>query len=99
VVTPRGDRYMIVAGERRFRAAALAGLQELPARIIEADDALVEELALLENVQRQDLNAMEEARAYQSLLDRGGAKRSWRRSWGSHRPGGLMRRSGSSSWM
>ena len=71
VVTPRADRFMIVAGERRFRASLLAGLSEVPCRIIEADDALVQELALLENVVRQDLNPMEEAKAYQALLDRG----------------------------
>jgi ParB/RepB/Spo0J family partition protein len=74
VVTPRGDRYMIIAGERRYRASLLANLTELPARVIEADDRLVEELALLENIQRQDLTIIEEARAYQSLLDRGMSK-------------------------
>ena len=71
VVTPRADRYMIIAGERRYRASLLAGLKEMPVHIIEADDALVEEMALLENIQRQDLNDIEEARAFQSLLDRG----------------------------
>jgi ParB/RepB/Spo0J family partition protein len=71
VVTPRADRYMIVGGERRYRASLLAGLAEMPVHIIEADDALVEEMALLENIQRQDLNDIEEARAFQSLLDRG----------------------------
>ena len=71
VVTPRGDRFMIVGGERRYRASLLAGLKEMPVHIIEADDALVEEMALLENIQRQDLNDIEEARAFQSLLDRG----------------------------
>lgn len=71
VVTPRGNRYMIIAGERRYRASYIAELTEIPARVIEADDALVEELALLENIQRQDLNIIEEARAFQSLLDRG----------------------------
>ena len=71
VVTPREERFMIIAGERRHRAALLAKLDQLPARVIEADDSLVEELALLENVQRQDLTIIEEARAYQALLDRG----------------------------
>lgn len=71
VVTPRGKRYMIVAGERRFRASSLAGLVNIPVRIIKATDAVVEELALLENIQRQDLNIIEEGRAYQRLLDRG----------------------------
>ncbi len=70
VVTPRGEKYMIIAGERRFRASSLAGLDTIPARIIVAGDALVEELALLENIQRQDLNPIEEGRAYQRLLER-----------------------------
>jgi ParB family transcriptional regulator, chromosome partitioning protein len=74
VVTPRGDRFMIIGGERRYRASLLAGLTEMPVHIIEADDALVEEMALLENIQRQDLNDIEEARAFQSLLDRGMSK-------------------------
>jgi len=74
VVTPRGDRYMIVAGERRFRACTLAGLDPIPTRVIEADDAMVEELALLENIQRQDLTMIEEAHAYQALIDRGMSK-------------------------
>jgi ParB/RepB/Spo0J family partition protein len=74
VVTPRADRYMIIGGERRYRASLLAGLAEMPVHIIEADDALVEEMALLENIQRQDLNDIEEARAFQSLLDRGMSK-------------------------
>lgn len=63
--------YMIVAGERRYRASLLAGLETIPARVIEADDALVEELALLENIQREDLNIIEEGKAYKRLLDRG----------------------------
>lgn len=60
--------------ERRFRASNLADLPEMSVRVIEADDRLVEELALLENVQRQDLTIMEEARAFQSLLDGGWTK-------------------------
>src|ERR1035437_6769618 len=71
VVTKRDVRYMIIAGERRYRASLLAAISEIPARIIEADDTLVEELALLENVQREDLNIIEEAKAFKSLLDRG----------------------------
>jgi ParB/RepB/Spo0J family partition protein len=74
LVTPRGDRYMIIAGERRFRASALAGLIEVPVLIKDVDDNMVEELALLENVQREDLTIIEEARAYQALLDRGMSK-------------------------
>jgi ParB/RepB/Spo0J family partition protein len=71
VVTPRRGAYMIIAGERRYRASSLAGLKAIPARVIEANDALVEELALLENIQRQDLNIIEEGKAYKRLLDRG----------------------------
>jgi ParB family transcriptional regulator, chromosome partitioning protein len=74
VVTPRGDRYMIIGGERRYRASLIAGKIDIPVHIIEADDALVEEMALLENIQRQDLNDIEEARAFHSLLDRGMSK-------------------------
>lgn len=70
VVTLRGDQFMIIAGERRYRASLLAGLSQIPANILEADNNLVEEIALLENIQRQDLNPIEEAKAYQSLLDR-----------------------------
>lgn len=70
VVTPREDRYMIIAGERRFRASVIACLPEISAKVIEADDAMVEELALIENVQRQDLNPIEEGRAYKKLSDR-----------------------------
>lgn len=71
VVCSRKNRYMIVAGERRFRASLIAGLTKIPARIIKADNAMVEELALLENIQREDLNIIEEGKAYQRLLDRG----------------------------
>ncbi len=82
VVTPRGDRFMIIGGERRFRASLLAGLGEIPARVIDADDALVEELSLLENIQRQDLNIIEEAKAFQALLDRGWSKEELARKMG-----------------
>ncbi len=60
--------YQIIAGERRWRAARMAGLSEIPAVIMEADDKKAMELALIENLQRQDLNAMEEALGYQSLM-------------------------------
>ena len=60
--------YQIIAGERRWRAARLAELTEIPAVIIEADDKKVMELALIENLQRQDLNPVEEAMGYQSLM-------------------------------
>ena len=60
--------YQIIAGERRWRAARIAELKEIPAVIIEADDKKVMELALIENLQRQDLNPVEEALGYQSLI-------------------------------
>lgn len=64
---PNGD-YQIIAGERRWRAARIAGLLEIPVRVLEADDRSVAELALVENLQREDLNPMEEARGYQKLI-------------------------------
>ena len=60
--------YQIIAGERRWRAARLAGLKDIPAVVIEADDKKTMELALIENLQRQDLNPVEEALGYQSLI-------------------------------
>ncbi|MEG0596836.1 MAG: ParB/RepB/Spo0J family partition protein [Oscillospiraceae bacterium] len=64
--------YQIIAGERRWRAAKLAGLAELPVLIIEADDRKVMELGLIENLQREDLNPMEEAGGYKVLMDEHG---------------------------
>lgn len=61
--------YQIIAGERRWRASRLAGLNEIPAVIIEADDKKTMELALIENLQRQDLNPVEEALGYRSLME------------------------------
>lgn len=60
--------YQIIAGERRWRAARSAGLSEVPVRIIEADDRRAMELALVENLQREDLNPIEEAKGYQTLM-------------------------------
>ena len=60
--------YQIIAGERRWRAARMANLSEIPAVIIEADDKKAMELALIENLQRQDLNPVEEAQGYESLI-------------------------------
>ena len=61
--------YQIIAGERRWRAARLAGLQEVPVTVIEADDRKAAELAMIENLQREDLNPMEEAAGFQSLIE------------------------------
>ncbi len=81
--------YQIIAGERRWRAARLAGLSEVPVRVIEADDRRTAELALVENLQRQDLNPMEEARGYLSLMqDYGLTQEEAARSVGRSRPAG-----------
>jgi ParB family transcriptional regulator, chromosome partitioning protein len=69
LVRRNGARYRIVAGERRWRAAQRAGLTEVPALVREASDAEAFEIALVENLQRADLNAIEEAEAYQVLVD------------------------------
>ena len=61
--------YQIIAGERRWRAARMAGLEEVPVLVLEADDKTVMELALVENLQREDLNPMEEAAGYRTLMD------------------------------
>ncbi|WP_407571419.1 ParB/RepB/Spo0J family partition protein [Deinococcus altitudinis] len=71
LVRPRGERFEIVAGERRWRAASLAGLTELPVIIRDLSDREALEIAIVENLQREDLGPLEEARAYQSLLDQG----------------------------
>ena len=63
------ERYQIIAGERRFRASQLAGKETIPAYIITADDESTMEMALVENIQREDLNALEIALAYQKLIE------------------------------
>jgi ParB family chromosome partitioning protein len=69
VRTVDGDRYQIIAGERRWRAARRAGLATVPAMIRDVDDATSVEQALVENLQREDLNPLEEAAAYQQLIE------------------------------
>ena len=79
--------YQIIAGERRWRASRLAGLNEIPAVVIEADDRKATELALIENLQRQDLNPVEEALGYQSLIaDYGLTQEETAKSVGKSRP-------------
>lgn len=73
VVRRQGDHYQIIAGERRWRAARLAGLKTLPAIIRQADDAQSLELALIENISREDLNPIDTARAYACLQEDFGA--------------------------
>ena len=62
-------RYQIIAGERRFRACKLAGLSEIPAIVLDKDDRDAAQIALIENIQREDLNPLEEAMAYRSLQE------------------------------
>lgn len=70
IVRPVGDnRYELIAGERRWRAAQLAGLLKVPALVREVEDNRVLEMALIENVQREDLNPLEAAAAYKSLIE------------------------------
>jgi len=66
---PDGEGFQLVAGERRWRAAQRAGLHQIPALVRELDDAATYEIALVENIQRQDLNAIEEASAYRRLIE------------------------------
>ena len=70
LVREYGDgRYQIIAGERRFRASKLAGLHEIPAIVLERDDKKAAQIALIENIQREDLNPLEEAMAYKALAE------------------------------
>lgn len=69
LVSKRGNRYMIIAGERRFRATKLAEIKTIPAIVKDFSEAEIKEIALLENIQRQDLNPIETARAMKELMD------------------------------
>lgn len=81
------DFYQIIAGERRWRASRMAGLTEVPVRVLEADDRRTAELALVENLQREDLNPIEEAKGYRSLMhDYGLTQEETARSVGRSRP-------------
>ena len=68
IVKERGGRYMIIAGERRFRAARMAGLTEVPVLVADYDEAQIHEVSLIENIQREDLNPVEEAAAIRFLM-------------------------------
>ena len=72
LLRPEGDDYMIIAGERRWRAAQRARLHAIPAIVREIDESTTSELALIENIQRQDLNPLEEAEGYRQLIHRHG---------------------------
>ncbi len=79
--------YQIIAGERRWRAARMAGLEEVPVRVLEADDRRTAELALVENLQREDLNPIEEAKGYKTLMEEYGlTQEETARSVGRSRP-------------
>jgi ParB family chromosome partitioning protein len=69
LVRPFGERYQLIAGERRLRASVEAHLHEVPARVMELDDQRVRELAMVENLQREDLNAIEKANAFRDYLN------------------------------
>ena len=71
IVRPLGDKYELVAGERRYKANVLAGNDTIPARIINLDDAESSEIAIIENLQRKDLSALEEALSYKRAIDLG----------------------------
>ena len=70
VVTRKGEKYEIIVGERRLRAAKIAGLREIPAYVKDYSENKALEIALIENIQREDLNPIEEATAYKMILDR-----------------------------
>jgi ParB family chromosome partitioning protein len=72
LLRPNGDRFEIIAGERRWRAAQRARLHSIPAIVRDLDDAATAEIALIENIQREDLNAIEEAEGYKQLIEHHG---------------------------
>jgi ParB family chromosome partitioning protein len=74
VVVPKGEKFMLIAGERRWRACQMAGLAVAPVRVLTADDRQIAEMALVENIQRQDLTPLEEAKAFKEMLDNGYTK-------------------------
>jgi ParB family chromosome partitioning protein len=74
VVVPKGEKFMLIAGERRWRACQMAGLTAAPVRVLSADDRQIAEMALVENLQRQDLTPLEEAKAFKEMLDSGYTK-------------------------
>lgn len=76
LVRQQGDSYQIIAGERRWQASRLAGLTEVPINVLDADDDKVIELAMIENIQRSDLNPIEEAYGYRRLMERKGLTQS-----------------------
>lgn len=69
ILKQNGDRYMIIAGERRYRAARMAGLKEVPAIVKDFDDKQILEVSIIENIQREDLNPIEEAKAIKMLMN------------------------------
>lgn len=74
VVRRMGDRYQLIAGERRFRAAVKAGWADVPVQLVEADDRELAELAIVENMQRKDLNPLEKAASFQRYLEQYGCR-------------------------
>jgi ParB family chromosome partitioning protein len=85
LLRPVDGGYEIIAGERRWRAAQRARLHSIPAIVREIDDATTAELALIENIQREDLNAIEEAEGYRQLIERLATPRTMSASWSASR--------------
>ena len=85
LLRPDGDGFEIIAGERRWRAAQRARLHAIPAIVRDIDDAATAEIALIENIQREDLNAIEEAEGYRQLIDRYGHTQETSASWSTSR--------------